>query len=530
MLTFLELYQTLLGFVFFKIYTDEGWQYPPPLDASKDERGAGIGALSVVEKGLTAQQTTISNPIPSNVSGKDVRAAIKEISSTNPTVSLFSAPVEIDTQMNDNEADEDFVAQPSKSDPTTSINSAPLPTYQSLTSANTTTSANQTSKGLFHGLTFWLSRETPRSLLEFVIRAFGGRVGWDERAGGVGSMFPLGKDETWEAVTHVIIDRPAVAGAIEQKEGSKNGEAQLDTKAEKRSTRKYVQPQWVIDCINAGTILSEDRYERGKVLPPHLSPFGEAKGAYQPAIDDGMDTGVTASTMADVVMGGVQTDEESSSEEEVIEGEELPDEEEEDEESANEDKEEEEKRKRKERKRQAKALKRIAEGDLALRAAELEAEAAGVEFGEFERAVKKAKKIKSRKAGITDEAMEEDSPAIAPDESAPAGTGEKEMNKMMMSNKQRKLYEKMKYSERKREGEVCAVSFHLGFLSSSPLTYILCADDDLTESNVGAEKGCDSEGPKKGGEAKGTRGQGIVLRLLRRVCRMAAYFLHSYVE
>jgi hypothetical protein len=31
MLTFLELYQTLLGFVFFKLYTDAGPVYPPPL-------------------------------------------------------------------------------------------------------------------------------------------------------------------------------------------------------------------------------------------------------------------------------------------------------------------------------------------------------------------------------------------------------------------------------------------------------------------------------------------------------------------
>src|SRR6266545_4800666 len=32
MLTFLELYQTLLSFVFFKLYTDAGLVYPPPLD------------------------------------------------------------------------------------------------------------------------------------------------------------------------------------------------------------------------------------------------------------------------------------------------------------------------------------------------------------------------------------------------------------------------------------------------------------------------------------------------------------------
>ena len=50
MLTFLELYQTLLGFVFFKLFTDAGLVYPPPMDASKDEAAAGVGAFSLQEK------------------------------------------------------------------------------------------------------------------------------------------------------------------------------------------------------------------------------------------------------------------------------------------------------------------------------------------------------------------------------------------------------------------------------------------------------------------------------------------------
>jgi hypothetical protein len=33
----------------------------------------------------------------------------------------------------------------------------------------------------------------------------------------------------------------------------------------------------------------------------------------------------------------------------------------------------------------------------------------------------------------------------------------------------------------------------------------------LTESNIGAEKGGDSEGAEKGGKAKGGRGQGIMI-------------------
>jgi pescadillo protein len=47
MLTFVELYQTLLGFVFFKLYSDISLVYPPPLSLNKDEAGAGVGAFTL---------------------------------------------------------------------------------------------------------------------------------------------------------------------------------------------------------------------------------------------------------------------------------------------------------------------------------------------------------------------------------------------------------------------------------------------------------------------------------------------------
>lgn len=422
MLTFLELYQTLLGFVFFKLYTDEGWTYPPPLDVSKEEKGAGIGALAIIEKAITSN--TAPEGAPSTLTGKDVRKAIKELrTDASSSQHAPSSTMEVDTAPVEEE-EEEFVPQASKSDPN-AMQTSVLPTYQTIAAAAGT--LNATSR-LFEGLSFWLSRETPRSLLEFVIRSFGGKVGWDETVGG-GSPY----DESWEGITHVIIDRPAVAGKGPSVSGTSMTAGTLDpTEEGKRRKRKYVQPQWVVDCVNAEKLLSEDKYERGKVLPPHLSPFGEEEGAYQPKMDteDG--------PHGDAAMKDAEEEEsESESGEEIIEGEELPDEEEEEESEAEETKDD-KKRKKKEAKALRKAQKDIAAANAEdMRAAELEAEAAGVSYADFERIVKKAVKGKPLTT------LQGEDTELA----------EKDMNKMLMSNKSKRMYESLNRQKRKREEE-----------------------------------------------------------------------------
>ncbi|TFK94303.1 hypothetical protein K466DRAFT_536172 [Polyporus arcularius HHB13444] len=395
MLTFLELYQTLLGFVFFKLYTDAGLVYPPPLDTKKDEGAAGVGAFSLQEAKDTRPPVTTTSKVVEidgkRISSKDVRQTIKSITASNPDdpdVQMTSVEA---AQANDD--DEEFVEDTTEENPDEDTPSAPAFTTATLPTLKTLSTLPQsTSSKLFAPYTFWLSRETSRPIFEFIVRAFGGRIGWPATSGS-GSPF----DETDESITHVIIDRPAVQKPNE-----------TEAERERRRRRKYVQPQWVVDCVNAGKILLEDLYAQGKTLPPHLSPFGERADAYNPTAG---------------LIGGEEDEE--MDEEEVVEGEGEDDEVEgsEDEEPVA---------------RPAKAALKAAaaaEDAAALRAAELAAEAAGVDFGTFEKETKKAQK-KARKA----DAPKEDE-------------AEQDMNKMMMSNKQRKLYERMKYGEKKRTVE-----------------------------------------------------------------------------
>ncbi|KAF8446100.1 Pescadillo N-terminus-domain-containing protein [Boletus edulis BED1] len=375
MLTFLELYQTLLGFVFFKLYTDAGLVYPPPLDASRDDAGAGIGAFSVhtVEKNIHISK---SDNVGKTASTREVRQAIKTITADQ---SFVDEDVDIgsrDFAAKPSEVDEEFVVHPSGGED--AIPS--LPTLQSLSETRKSTPTS-----LFSPYTFFLSRETSRTVFEFLLKSFGGRVGWPTSSG---SGSPI--TESDDSITHVIVDRPVINKANESAE-----------EKERRRKRKYVQPQWVVDCINAGKILVEDLYAQGTTLPPHLSPFGGKPGAYDPTVGLSHSEEVLAEEVPE------SEDGQSSEQNEVEEG-------------------------------VGGVVETVnvrdVDGAESLRAAELAAEAAGMEYGTFEKEVRKLQRKREKK----EKAVDQD---------------EEDMGKMLLSNKKRKLYERMKYGEKRRAAE-----------------------------------------------------------------------------
>jgi pescadillo len=383
MLTFLELYQTLLGFVFFKLYTDIGLVYPPPLDLKKQDSGAGIGAFTLEERNhddllSNLPSARIGKPDCTKVSSKTVRQTIKALAGSG----VSDEGLEDDAFLpnaDDEGQDEEFVLRPSASNPE---GIADLPTFHSLSSFPQSHVAN-----LFAPYTFFLSRETSRPVFEFIVRCFGGRIGWSTTSGS-GSPF----DETDDSITHVIIDRPFNPRPEE-----------TETELGRRQQRKYVQPQWIVDCINSGKILLEELYSQGKTLPPHLSPFGDREGAYDPG----------AGATEDIVMNDAEEEDGVTEEDELESGK-----------SGSEN----------ENGPLLAAMEAAHSDAAAMRAAELQAEVAGMDYGTFERRLSKSQKKTTQ---VQD----------------PTG-GVEDMNKMMLSNKQRKLYEKIKYSERKRRAEV----------------------------------------------------------------------------
>jgi pescadillo protein len=457
LLTFVELYRTLISFVLYRLYTEENLVYPPPLDAELDERGESVGAFRLVEK---AQAQGAQGK---GVSKKEVKRAIKGIAAgVSGSAQDEDEDVEMDGETAE-VAEEDFVERPSKNEAEVDdVAKGSLTTYSSLVATAGPSKAGSTSL-LFAPYTFYLSRETSSRTWEFVIRAMGGRVVTAAQA-------PTLEGPVADGITHVIIDRPMTAERMR----------------EMQKGRKWVwiQPQWVADCVNRGKVLDAEEYAPGKLLPPHLSPWDGEGELERPWLDEISESGAALADAAG----------EGEDEEEGIEHDEQEDseEEEEDEEAAEEN--------TPEYPPALLAASLDPSNRTLLHAAELEAESRGVSHAAFRSQLKEATKANAPQAKTSKSASGKTAAAAA------ASGDDADLRKIMMSNKKAKLYEKMKYSNRERAEEVSWGAFRLPKSGSScrcECTYEKWVADDQTEREARSQAQGHREEEGQGGEAGG---------------------------
>ena len=275
--TFVEFYQTLLGFVNFRLYTSVGLVYPPKYDATSDDQGAELGAFTLEGNNISPLESSslpITNGRSENVHlDPQLQAEIdKLVLQLNEPEKTLEVGKEFEVVDKSGEIATDSIDKFEPAAPGGDV--LPQPTYSS-TDPST----------LFSNLTFFLSRETPRQPLEFILRAFGcKRIGWDAVLGDGAFTH----NELDPAITHHIVDRPQLqALPSENLEAiAEDGQAYQRFKPCSRVPgRIYVQPQWVWDSINDEELKAPHDYAPGAQLPPHLSPFVKnVRGQYDPTV------------------------------------------------------------------------------------------------------------------------------------------------------------------------------------------------------------------------------------------------------
>ena len=292
MATFVQFYTTLLGFVNFRLYTSIGLVYPPKFNLDSSEKGGELRAFTLKGRpiGAEAKDDPPTNG-PANGTGPEADKHRKANGTERPDKGeALSKVVQRIAVDDENQKDSDGPAEPEEQNdtPEGAIDVFDAPISADADILPQPALAADAAAALFAPFTVYLSRETPRTPLEFLLRAFGcNRIGWDAVCGD--GAFTT--DELHPAITHQVVDRPPLpAEALPATETATGGDGTAHDMRSSRSRtrvpgRIYIQPQWIWDCVNAGKLLAPDLYGPGAELPPHLSPWVKPKkGQYDPTL------------------------------------------------------------------------------------------------------------------------------------------------------------------------------------------------------------------------------------------------------
>ena len=259
MLTFLEFYLAMMGFVNYKLYHDRALRYPPLLDTKLEDDAAGIVAVihdlaDTVSKVKQGKVVTAAKRGDAQATATEARMKTLDFAAIGGGGGDDDEEAEAERRTRGRDGDDDDDA---RSDEDAAAAAASTDDEEAMEEAIASAAGLDPEQredakicaSLFKGLVFFLNRETPRDAMVFIIRAFGGEVCWE----GEGSPY----DERDGGVTHHVCDRPLA-------------------KDQMKPQREYVQPQWVVDCANWRVLIPTAEYAPGAPPPPHLSPFVDA--------------------------------------------------------------------------------------------------------------------------------------------------------------------------------------------------------------------------------------------------------------
>jgi pescadillo protein len=275
MSTFLEFYETLLHFVFLRLYQQIlGLQYPPDVDRMEESRGALVRQIIQTRAYAATDEDCQPDSTKSSSSKERSQAtALSAEASGVPSSQQVAKTIAASDNLVANDIDEEGLDTSGATDVQAASSTAP--SSASFLGKQFNEGSDKASRAnLFHGLYFYLCRETPVHVLEMALYACGAElVGYENPCADVS---PLAVNDA--RITHVVADRP------------------LGQLPERLLDREYVQPQWIFDSINEVFRLPTWLYRVGRRLPPHLSPWEselEAENQQQSEQSNSTDTAGT---------------------------------------------------------------------------------------------------------------------------------------------------------------------------------------------------------------------------------------------
>jgi len=184
MVTFFEFYETLLDFVLFKLFSDQGIRYPlvgldkelgvTQLCQANEDGGRSFQSISQTVSAAIESVSVENTAVMTTKKSEKEKERVQNIA--EGALTMLPLEDEEDSDNNPNDDNESIGGEIVEEELKIAFETN---TAFEKETERLTDSESDIRKNLFSGLTFFLSREVPRGYLEVLCISFGGKVGWE---------------------------------------------------------------------------------------------------------------------------------------------------------------------------------------------------------------------------------------------------------------------------------------------------------------------------------------------------------------